>query len=187
MNLGIGIAVAPNGSEVYIRRANRMGIRLIARSLLSGDERVLRSWPRPAAGIDDFTGRPSLSPDGTRIATVITDDAGDVSVVLIDPASGDATTIARVRASQPEVLFWAPDQQSVLVRWQPAGGDDKSREVWRVPVSGGSAAPVEWSLGHDNHEFRVHPDGRRIVYVVSSASSTKEVRVHSGLLSATTR
>lgn len=35
----------------------------------------------------------------------------------------------------------------------------------------------------DNHSFRLHPDGRRIIYVVPTASATFQVRKLTGIVS----
>jgi hypothetical protein len=125
-----------------------------------------------------------LSPDGRQIATVMPHSATEASVVLIAPASGEMRTLRRGAASAPEVLLWAPDNRSVFVRWTAPGATPAEPDVWRIPVTGEEPVRVDWTLGHDNREFRVHPDGRRLVYVVNSSSSQTEVRVHENLLTA---
>jgi Tol biopolymer transport system component len=182
-DVGTGLAVAPDGSEIYVRRVESQTIRIVARTLASGVERELASWPQSPSGINDHVGRPSLSPDGRQIVTVVTHSATEASVVMVAPASGEVRTLRRVTASEPEVLMWAPDNRSVFVRWTPPGATPAEREVWRLPVVGGEPVRVLWTLGHDNREFRVHPDGRRLVYVVNSSSNPTEVRVLTNLLS----
>jgi Tol biopolymer transport system component len=182
-NVGTGLALSADGSEIYVRRANQETINIVARNLSSGTERELASWPRPASAMNDYLGRPSLSPDGRQIATVMSHSATEASVILIAPGSGETRTLRRGAASAPEVLMWAPDNRSVFVRWTSPGTTPASPEVWRIPVTGGAPVRVEWTLGHDNREFRVHPDGRRLVYVVNTSPSQTEVRVLTGLLS----
>jgi Tol biopolymer transport system component len=182
-NVGIGLAVSPDGAEIYVRRANQEAIDIVARNLSSGAERELASWPRPSSGINDYVGRPSLSPDGRLIATVMSHSATEASVLLIAPGSGEMRTLRRGAAAAPEVLMWAPDNRSVFVRWTAPGRTPAEPEVWRIPVAGGAPVRIDWTLGHDNREFRVHPDGRRLVYVVNTSSSQTEVRVLTGLLS----
>jgi eukaryotic-like serine/threonine-protein kinase len=100
-------------------------------------------------------GHAALSPDGTRVAYVVTESgAGQIWVANSDGSGARQLTKNSSTNFWP---FWSPDSQWVAFTSMRPG----PAEIWKVPAAGGT--PVQ--LTHNNG-FRGDwsPDGRRIAY-----------------------
>jgi len=93
------------------------------------------------------------------------------SLIAASVSSGESRELVDPSPHPSEVLMWAPDSASVFIR-RPGSGD--ARQVLRVFPSGGRSVQVDWPLGSDTRDFRVHPDGRQIVFVQNTAAETAQ-------------
>lgn len=118
-----------------------------------------------ACTIDDLLGLESLSdpqcsPDGTRVAVVVTradreQDRSCTTVDVVDLASGRRTALTRGPADRAP--RWSPDG-----RWLAfLRGEDGPAQVWLLPVAGGEPHRLtELPLGVS--ELAWSPDGARL-------------------------
>jgi Tol biopolymer transport system component len=170
------IAPSPDGRSLYYGHNTASGLRLVERQLQTGTERELASFPSPDGWISPSVWNPHLSPDGRHVLLTVPQGAGVRPMVLVSVATGEQRELA---ASAGELLMWTPDSAAVLIRRRPADGEPG---VWRLDAATGASTRLDWNLGHDNHSFRLHPDGRRLVYVVTTSSVQSQVRVLSNVL-----
>jgi len=156
-------AISPDGATLYYRQETTSAVRLVARDVASAAERAVLSQARAPGDAPSVLVGLSLSPDGAWIATSTKASAGgDATLRAVSVATGESRPLLGASKASAQVLMWAPDSQSVFVRRRPAVG---TPEVLRIPVAGGEPVDVSWSLGNDTHDFKVHPDGRRLVFV----------------------
>ena len=129
------------------------------------------------------TGGLALSPDGSRLAYVIVDNAGPgrpaSQVSILELASGKSVRLGGEKepSSQPE---WSPDGRSLAFL-----GGPEDRQGLRVARADGSdarfLAPVEWTnspLQNPGRRLAWSPDGKRIAFV--SATPGPEAEAASG-------
>jgi hypothetical protein len=84
--------------------------------------------------------------------------------------------------------MWAPDSQSIVIRKRsllPTGASHY--EMFHVPVDGTPPRRIDANinLGINPHDFRVHPDGRRVAFhvgVEAAAPTSREVWLVENLL-----
>lgn len=174
-------ALSPDGKELYYQHVTPSAVRIVARTLASGVERELvRRTRGPSSVGPNVLAGLHLSPDGQQIVTGTTDPAANVRALLaVSVSSGESRELLRASTGALEVLMWAPDSRSVFVRRPGSGG---TPEVLRIPIAGGEPVKIEWTIGHDTRDFRVHPNGRQIVFVQNNADgATAEVRVMPGV------
>lgn len=114
---------------------------------------------------------PVWSPDGTRLAMICYDtrnDAGETSISIVDPATGERTDLASL--SYPDTVdnppSWSPDGSALtfeIIRWDPTDQFVESSVVATVPADGGDVARLT-----DPALFAGHPDwspdGTRIAF-----------------------
>jgi Tol biopolymer transport system component len=175
-------AIAPDAATVYYRQVTPAAVRIVARDVASGLERALLSQPRAPTDSPSVLEGQSLSPDGSWIATSTRESArGPATLRAISTSTGESRALSNATSASLTVLMWAPDSQSLFVRRRQADG---APEVLRLAIAGGEPRIVDWTLGHDTHDFRVHPDGRRLVYVErlsGAAAGRAELRVLAGI------
>jgi dipeptidyl aminopeptidase/acylaminoacyl peptidase len=156
---------SPDGRYLYYRRSVRipegMGSRMtfVKRELATGREEELISrvnWPGPV----------HPSPDGGVIATSYTDASTKSTAVLLVPTGGGEPRT--LWADAGPVMMWAPDGRSVFIR--------KGSELWRVPLAAGSPVRAEAVVDVSMGPFRVHPDGRQIVFQMNTPN-TQETEI----------
>jgi hypothetical protein len=101
------------------------------------------------------------SPDGTRIACLMKDDAGVVQIFTVDPAGGDPRQLTRGAHGITSAFTWSPDGTRI------ACVIDGS--VCVVDAASGGALqltqPIRDASGPRPEACVVSPDGRRIAYV----------------------
>lgn len=105
--------------------------------------------------------QPKWTPNGRALVyTVIESDA--TPIMLVDLATGAQRTLTGGRATQTQdyAPVVTPDGREVLfARNTPAGTD-----VYRLPLSGGTATRVTSSRGKDSGSPTVSPDGSRVAF-----------------------
>lgn len=174
-------ALAPDGRTLYYRHETPSAVRIVARALASGVERELIRRPRlPTDEPRPVLAGMQLSPNGQWMVTSSLDRAvNQRSLLAISVSSGESRELLRGSGGRLELLMWAPDSGSVFVRRVDAGRDP---DVLRIPISGGEPVKIDWTLGHDTQGFRVHPDGRHMVFVKAMGPAIQsEVRVLPGI------
>ena len=157
---------ARDGRHIYYVTANGSAQVIIERDLASGSERkfstpVAHTWMSL-----------TVSRDG-RVFAFADLTASTSSILLMPVAGGEPRTIWQ--ASSPVTLTpieFVPDQHSVLVVRETTGALVGPKELWLVPEDGGQ--PRKLDIDIDNweipgHGFRLHPDGRHIVYTAAAA------------------
>jgi Tol biopolymer transport system component len=166
---------------LYYRHVTPSAVRIVARTLDSGEERELARRSREPGEPPTVLAGLALSPDGRHIITGTRDRGTNASVLLaVSVSSGESRELLRVPDVALEVLMWAPDSQSIFVRRRPDA--ERQPDVVRLPAAGGEPVKVEWTLGHDTRDFRVHPDGKRIAFVqIERTIGAAEVRVMPGV------
>jgi hypothetical protein len=111
--------------------------------------------------------RPSLSPDGRFIAIERMSDSG-TDVFLLTRDTIDRAPVATGPGSD-EVMAWAPDSRSLLVRRGKTlvdGGFDA--DLWAYHIDGPHAlraVPIDTSSSRSIREATWSPDGARIAWV----------------------
>jgi len=113
-------------------------------------------------GVDD----PQISPDGKYVVIVVSHvdedkDRNPSELVLVDTATGAKRdlTYGRDDASSPR---WSSD--GTQLAFIDAAGDDKTPQVWVMPMNGGEARPVTHAK-YGVEVFSWRPDGKAVAYV----------------------
>jgi Tol biopolymer transport system component len=169
--------LSPDGKTLYyVQMSNPPGateFALVKRDLASATETELLR--RPALG------EVNLSPDGRYIAAASGNPSIKSNTFLIIPTAGGEPNevIRRTRPQQPAMFVWAPDSRSLLMRI--GSGGDKS-ELWRAFVDGAPAVKLETTVDGNVSSVRLHPDGRQIVFQVTTPSTPYEIWVTENFL-----
>lgn len=173
-------AVSRDGKTLYYRDVSPAAVRIVARDLASGTERVLLTQARGSGDAPSVLEGLTLSPDGSWIATSTkTPASGETTLRAVAVTSGERRELLAASKASPQVLMWAPDSRSLFVRRSLPGGGP---EVLRIPMAGGDSNPVTWPFGSNARGFRVHPDGRRLVFIENRSEGNRaELRVLPGL------
>ena len=172
---------SPDGSRIYYHRAG-----IVERDLGTGRERQV---------VKDGTvalGPINLSPDGRWIVMGAANPDGATAgrLILIPVAGGEIRQILSIDAPDRFANFqgmpWLPDGRGFLVRKRTA----KSSEIWFVPLSGSARKldvdASQWSNGPIG-ALSLHPDGRRLAFLLASSRPVSEVWKLERFLTATGR
>jgi Tol biopolymer transport system component len=154
---GYRFELSPDGKTVYHSRYKPADglTHILASNIETGGEREVFE----ARGFGDYTLEIALSPDGARLA-ITKPDGADSVISIVSLTGGEQHEIHR--KGQYRATVWSRDGRYLITRDTPADG---RAELIRIPVDGGPAQ----SLGITAPEIgaiAVHPDGRRIYYVV---------------------
>jgi Tol biopolymer transport system component len=157
---------SPDGKRLYYARLSENAAIWIEKDLPSGNERELARRPNLEAGV--------LSPDGRYIALGSTDRSKPRTLSLLPVAGGEPRELMHETAlGQVRGLGWAPDGSAIYFIKAPG-------ELWRFPVDGSEPTKVDLKSERNNINigpFRVHPDGRQIVFEVRPAKKPMDVWV----------
>jgi beta-lactamase regulating signal transducer with metallopeptidase domain/Tol biopolymer transport system component len=168
--------LSPDGKTLYY---TTMTGSIIRREIDGGLEKTLFTYPRkgPWAGS-------ALSPNGEFIAvgsnvgTEKRAEGGVKKILLIPSQGGEVTELLRWDQEPSSFLTntgWSPDGKTVLFtlhREPVAGKSPKAvNEFWQVPTDGSQPHKImETDLNIPYSQgFRVHPDGQRIAFSVTTA------------------
>jgi hypothetical protein len=136
---------------------------------------------REVIGAGVANGPINLSPDGRMIVMGALPAAGGTatSLVLIPVAGGEPRTVFRSahppgRFANYQGLPWLPDGQGFLVRERIGS----ISEMWYVPLAGSprklDVDATPWATGPVG-ALSLHPDGRRLAFLLRSTRPTSEV------------
>jgi Tol biopolymer transport system component len=174
--------LSPDGKMLYFSRPNSpyKENAIVQRDLASGNEKELtrRAVLNPVI----------LSPDGRYVAAGSVDASTNSRTLLLVPTDGgeprvimqvaaeaarrDLATLSNGEILKGQAVFpvaWVPDSRSLIVRKRLAH-EKQGDEVWLVPVSGDTPRKLDLRLDRTPllgiNLLSVHPDGRRIAYVI---------------------
>jgi len=110
-----------------------------------------------------FAAGPQVSPDGRRVACVITDTFGrwshDSQIAVVEIATGRLTVLTPTDDVVNAAPFWSPDGATIVFISDRSG----YANVWTVPAEGGEPRPLA-PEPFEQAEPRWSPDGHRIAY-----------------------
>jgi Tol biopolymer transport system component len=117
----------------------------------------------------------AVSPDGRQLAIAALYSPKDIRAdrLIVSSITGEEPK-ELFRAPEKEVISaiaWMPDARSLLFIRDKEADDRQRRQVWRIPVTGGTPEPVPLQLeARQLKGLRFHPDGKRVVLNVFSTS-----------------
>lgn len=125
-------------------------------------------------------GQPAISPDGTRVAVAIGErdydkDRMNNDLVLIDVRTHIRHILLRdVRLSG---YAWSSNGSSIAYVTVPASGDDKSPQLFVLPLGGGEPLQITHEKnGIDNFAWR--PDGKMLAYSAEPVPANEKALEH---------
>ncbi|MGE0816283.1 MAG: protein kinase [Vicinamibacterales bacterium] len=157
-----GGSLGLDGRTVIAERGNG---RLVLHDVRGG---TAREWQDP--GVTGI-GRHAMAPFTGDVAYVAFrhDATGDSKALMVWRGAGDPRELLRVRSLDAMALEgWAADGLSVLItRWTASGPGAPpppiQRSLWRVPTTGGPAAPTGLVM-EGLRDVSLRPDGRSIAF-----------------------
>ncbi len=158
---------SPDGKILFIWFADlhsKEGV-IVAREVRSGQEREIVRRGGLSRGAD-------VTPDGRWLAITTADpDNKTTSLLLLPTAGGEPRELLRVRAPQDlgGGVEWSPDGSFLL--FAKYYDNRTRRETWRISAEGGTPDKLELNgWGH-----RIHPDARRVAFVMGDRFRMVEV------------
>jgi dipeptidyl aminopeptidase/acylaminoacyl peptidase len=124
---------------------------------------------------------PAISPDGARIAAVISrvnmkEDRHDTQLVVIDVSSGATHPLTwnRRGVSTPR---WSPDSSHLAFLAAAGTGKEKKPQVFVMSMAGGDAHQVT-EAPEGVQQFSWSPDGKTIAYATPDPRDKKAIEQH---------
>jgi Tol biopolymer transport system component len=169
-------AWSADGKSLFLVRHNgqRTEFSLVRHDVASGQEKELLRKPF-IGSVFGF----SISPDGSYLTVASVDAASNSRTMLLVPtAGGNPREVMRVpsgvepsqlgqpaQGQAPNAPSWSPDGAWFLLR-------NKQGEIWQAPVDG-SPRKLPNTLDPNILGFRLHPDGKTVVYVLGPAAQPR--------------
>jgi Tol biopolymer transport system component len=149
---GLDPALAPDGTWMAYT-STRTGAPTLWRVAVSGGTPVQLTSAESA--------RPTISPDGKRIALFYHDTATAYPLLAVMPAAKSAPVMVAggTPLSTGSTIHWTPDGAALL---QNSGPNDRAN-IWRIPVDGGTARPLTHFPDQIVFGFDVSADGRQLI------------------------
>jgi len=160
-------AITRDGKYVYFAR----GARWIER--LDIEKETVRTIHDFGATENDVRGL-SVSPDGRRVAAVILQKG----IVILSSDGSEVRTLYRPEPGAPGVpaewtIEWSPDGTRLLFGIQTEG-DVRNVSLWQIPLEGGEAQALGIVMPGLKSP-RIHPDGRRMLFLASTPGRGSEL------------
>ncbi len=143
---------APDGRSVVYASYDADGLAAIYRQPLEGGGR------ERLAAFRGLNSAPSFSPDGNRLAMVLSRD-GNPEIYIMDLATRALTRVTRNRAIDTEPS-WTPDGQSLIFTSNRGGAP----QIYQVNLNDGLTDRLTF-VGDYNARARMLPDGRHMIFV----------------------
>ncbi len=167
-----GPRISKDGTTLFCRRRlEDDGFRFIARTLRTGEERVLLESPQLVAQ--------QVSPDERYLAAIeweggVTDGPDAHQRLMLVPLDGgEPRLIYRTSGNEPLSTFlaWTADGQRLLVTQRSAeaveranGQEGRPWNLWSIALDG-ARTRIDIGFPIIGGENQVHPDGRRIAFM----------------------
>jgi len=170
-NLFIGCS--PDGKSIYYmskeKEEDKEVCRILARNTENGVEQELFQ------AVCEFAWRStSISPDGTRLATVSREAQRAITIL---PTSGNGASKVLYRFEQwvgsAVWLAWTPDGRSIIF----AKNDGSGSSLWRISADGGDPQNLGITTTNPVSGICVHPDGKRLAFSTSVAFDNWETEL----------
>lgn len=116
--------------------------------------KVVRVTERPG-----LNSAPAFSPDGNRLALVLSSNPGNPDIYIYDLRTGKLRQLTTQSSIETEPA-WTPDGQNLLFTSDRGG----SAQIYEQPIDGGSARRLTYD-GSYNARAQVAPDGKTIAMV----------------------
>jgi len=163
--------VAPDGSAIFFAddpagaEHKGAGATLLRRyDLRSQQLRDVARTSSPDVQITSF----AISADGNHIAYWKSDGPGRENILEIMPASGgpprELLKDRDMGASRFNGVAWTPDNRYVV--FVRAGDQPRQSALWKVPVGGGPAEPMNIEVSGTLRFPNLSPDGSRVLFAV---------------------
>jgi Tol biopolymer transport system component len=159
-------SLSPDGRFLYLRRARQVTRVDIEKGT---GQTIHQLDPR-----ENDLRAVAVSPDGGQVAVAT---AGEEIRIL----SSDGKNSRTLYRAGPDslggpaswALTWTPDGQRLVFGLQ-SGSDSTNVSLWQLPVSGGEPQALGITMPQ-LHAVRIHPDGRRILFIARSPGSSGEL------------
>ncbi len=157
--------VRPEGKRVYYSGIGSKGLQIRVRDLQTGDEKAIYSADEKLPAFNDPIGDIAVSPDDRWLAFVEEQET-PTKLMIISTQGGEARQLMKSDPPQwIEDLAWTPDGRYLLYAKRMGAWPHLLTEVWRIPAEGGESTRL--GISYPRIEgLRIHPDGRRIAFVM---------------------
>ena len=167
-----GIDISPDGKTVYTRWVDYSRSPLITEDLVAID--VKTGKRRFLTHADGWYMEPQVSPDGRHLACLrgtfgSPDKADEVTLWLIDLATGEGRDLAPTLDLWPEKIVWAPDSSAVFVSADRDGG------VAAIRVDLADGAVTDLVADGALSDLCPSPDGAFVYALQSTVSSPPRI------------
>lgn len=152
-NVGSSVfSVSENGSLVYMQGTGSGGMHHV---WVDGTGKQLAQFSQ--FGV---YGQTRISPDGTKVATQVYEQAGEVNIWMWDLGGG---TRARVSSGgkMSDTPVWSPDGRTVYYAYSPNEGH---LQIYQRPVDGSRAQQLLFATQSDSFPEDVSGDGKWLLY-----------------------
>jgi TolB protein len=117
-----------------------------------------------AANFKGSNSGPAWSPDGNRLAVVLT-TSGNSEIYVVNAFGGGPQRLTYSQSIDTEPS-WTPDGAQILFVSDRSGDP----QIYSMPAAGGQATRLTWQ-GHYNVSPKVSPDGKSFTYIQQAGGS----------------